>query len=621
MRKVVHYIFFCWLYIFISLVTKAQEITEQHNIDSANTVLLAQINQISTAAGYRQSEDSITRFKLIEKLQNAKKSNAKRRLELEILLKAHDQTVMKERLQISQRIDSLRNLATGYPVIGIVRDTLFFLYAKLGETSASERAKNISKKIKLLYEKEFPERDTLIIVPSDITFDIIAHDMIIMSISETDAKWQTGGMLGTARFYRDKINKSLGEGKNTFVLWRRLLRLALGLGLIAACIISIRLITKLRNRFLALLENKKDIWLKGWEYKGYTFFAAEQALKVAKIFTGALKWFIILVLIYITLRVGFSISPYTRGWAERPFKMVLTPFADILHAIWAYLPNLFSILAIYLVVRYTIKFVQYIFGEIHREKLKISGFYADWAMPTFSIIRFLLYAFMFVLIFPYLPGSDSSVFKGVSVFIGVLISLGSSSAIGNIVAGLVITYMRPFKIGDRIKIEDVTGDVIEKALLVTRLRSNKNEIITLPNSLILSKNTINYSTDALKTGLILHTTITIGYGTPWKDIQDALIDAAGRTQFILPEPAPFVLQTALNDSYVSYEINAFTHKPNNQANIYSELHRNIQDACNEKGIEIMSPTYLAARDGNASTIPLQYLAKDYKAPAFNIKTD
>jgi small-conductance mechanosensitive channel len=276
-------------------------------------------------------------------------------------------------------------------------------------------------------------------------------------------------------------------------------------------------------------------------------------------------------------------------------------------------------MAFYLVVRYSTKFIEYIFREIEREKLKVKGFYPDWAMPTYSIIRFILYAFMFVLIFPYLPGSDSTVFKGVSVFLGLLVSIGSSSAIGNIVAGLVITYMRPFKTGDRIKVDDVTGDVIEKTLLVTRLRTIKNEIITLPNALILQKNTMNYSTDALQNGLILHTTITIGYGTPWKDIQEALTDAALRTPHILKAPTPFVLQTALNDSYVAYEINAYTDKPNEKDNTYSDLHRHIQDACNERGIEIMSPTYLAARDGNASTIPAQYLEKDYKAPGFIVK--
>jgi len=256
------------------------------------------------------------------------------------------------------------------------------------------------------------------------------------------------------------------------------------------------------------------------------------------------------------------------------------------------------------------RFVRYIFSEIRKENLKLPGFYADWAMPTFGIVRFLLLAFMFVLIFPYLPGSDSDIFKGVSVFLGILFSLGSSSAIGNMVAGLVITYMRPFQIGDRVKISGITGDVVEKTLLVTRLKTVKNEVITIPNSAILSGNTINYSSIAKKEGLIVYSTVTIGYDVPWKDMHAALLEAAARTEFVLKEPKPFVLQTSLDDFYVSYQINAITKLPKKQAEIYSLLHQNIQDVCNERGIEIMSPHYRAERDGNKSTIPGEYLPKD-----------
>ena len=189
------------------------------------------------------------------------------------------------------------------------------------------------------------------------------------------------------------------------------------------------------------------------------------------------------------------------------------------------------------------------------------------------------------------------------------------------VAGLVITYMRPFKIGDRIKIGDVTGDVVEKTLLVTRVRTLKNEITTIPNSSVLNGNTTNYSVEAMEKGLIIHTTVTIGYDVPWKNMHKALIDAALRTDLILDEPTPFVLQTSLDDFYVSYQINAYTREAGKQALIYSNLHQNIQDVCNERGIEILSPHYRAARDGNMTTIPADYLPKDYKAPRFNVKAE
>ena len=270
---------------------------------------------------------------------------------------------------------------------------------------------------------------------------------------------------------------------------------------------------------------------------------------------------------------------------------------------WEYLPNLFTIIVIVLVFKYSIRFVSYIFSEIDAGKLKINGFHEDWAIPTFSIVKFLLYAFMFIMIFPYLPGSDSGIFQGVSVFLGLLVSLGSSSAISNMVAGLVITYMRPFREGDRIKIGDVTGVVIEKTLLVTRLRTIKNEEITIPNSAVLSGNTTNFSVVAKSDGLIIHTTVTIGYDVPWREVHAALLESAGRTANLISGRQPFVLQTSLDDFYVAYQLNVYTAVADAVAPIYSELHQHIQDVFAERGIEIMSPHYRAERDGNEITIP------------------
>ncbi|MGB5481618.1 MAG: mechanosensitive ion channel family protein, partial [Eudoraea sp.] len=233
----------------------------------------------------------------------------------------------------------------------------------------------------------------------------------------------------------------------------------------------------------------------------------------------------------------------------------------------------------------------------------------------------MLYAFTLVLIFPYLPGSDSDIFKGVSIFIGILLSLGSSSAVGNMIAGLMITYMRPFKIGDRIEIAGVRGDVVEKTLLVTRLKTPKNEVITIPNSSILSGNTKNYTREANEEGLIIYTTVTIGYDVPWKDVHRALIDAALNTEMILQEPKPFVLQTSLDDFYVSYQINVYTKEASRQARVYSNLHQNIQNVFNERGIEILSPHYRADRDGNMTTIPADYLPGDYKPPSFKASVE
>jgi small-conductance mechanosensitive channel len=200
----------------------------------------------------------------------------------------------------------------------------------------------------------------------------------------------------------------------------------------------------------------------------------------------------------------------------------------------------------------------------------------------------------------------------------VLFSLGSTGAVANIVAGVVLTYMRPFRIGDRVKIAETVGDVIEKTLLVTRVRTIKNVDITVPNAMVLGSHIINYSSVAKERGLILHTSVSIGYAVPWNRVHELLIAAALATDDILKEPKPFVLQTSLDDFFVNYEINAYTEKPNAMVTLYSDLHRHIQDKFNEAGVEIMSPHFSAVRDGNQAAIPDTYLSKSYQAPAFRI---
>ncbi|MGO9482818.1 MAG: mechanosensitive ion channel family protein, partial [Candidatus Kryptoniota bacterium] len=305
-------------------------------------------------------------------------------------------------------------------------------------------------------------------------------------------------------------------------------------------------------------------------------------------------------------------------WAATLIGYVVNPLINVFISVVKYLPHLFFIMVIVYVTRYAIKFVKLIFDEMEKETFKLPGFYREWAVPTYKIVRFLMIAFAAVIIFPYLPGSSSPVFQGISVFLGVLFSLGSTSAIGNIVAGTVITYMRPFKVGDRVKIADTVGDVVEKTLLVTRVRTIKNVDVTVPNAMVLGSHIINFSSSASERGLILHTGVTIGYDAPWVKVHELLIEAAGATEHILKDPKPFVYQTSLDDSYVSYELNAYTDQPNIMAGTYSELHQNIQDKFNEAGVEILSPHYSAIRDGNGMKIPDTYLPKTYSPPAFRI---
>ena len=516
---------------------------------------------------------------------------------------------------------SVRKGIQGFPVLGVMNDTIFYVFTKIGTSIPSERAMHITDKIRRLYNDPNFNVDSLTIVQSEYAVDLVYKDIIVTSVSPLDAGIYDRDLMEISEEAKRRISKSIKNAIEENKISKILFRILYTFIVFLVAFFLYWLLNRGYSRVLNYLQKKRDKLLKNLRYKEYTFLTAEQELKGILILLRGIRLFLYFALGYAVLSIGFSIFPRTRGWADSLLALVWSPFRSILFAVWDYMPNLATILVIGFVMYYFIRFVRYIFLEIEAEKLKLSGFHADWAMPTYGIVRVLLYAFTIVLIFPHLPGSDSNIFRGVSVFIGVLFSLGSSSAIANMVAGLVITYMRPFKIGDKIKIGDVTGVVLEKTLLVTRIRTIKNEEITIPNSTVLSGNTTNYSAFAKSEGLIVNTTVTIGYDVPWRETHAALIEAALRTELVMKEPVPFVFQTSLDDFYVSYQLNAFTKESIRMAKVYSELHQNIQDVFFEKGIEIMSPHYRSARDGNMTTIPANYLPKDYQAPTFNIKAD
>ncbi|MFO7448171.1 MAG: mechanosensitive ion channel family protein [Ignavibacteriaceae bacterium] len=379
---------------------------------------------------------------------------------------------------------------------------------------------------------------------------------------------------------------------------------------------------KTMSAFFGILSLKAERWrgtlIQSVRIRNIEILSANRITDSVIFFFKVLKFFLVILVIYFYITILFSFFRFTETWAATLFRYILYPLEGIMLSFVDFLPNLFTIIVIIFVTRYVIKFIRYLFSEVHSGAINIPQFPQEWALPTYKIVRFLVIAFAVIVIFPYLPGSDSEFFKGISIFLGILFSLGSTSAISNIVAGVVITYMRPFRIGDRVKIADTTGDIVEKTLLVTRLRTIKNVDVTIPNAMVLGSHIINFSSSAKERGLILHTTVTIGYDAPWAKVHEVLKSAAAATGKILPEPAPFILQTALNDFHVSYELNAYTDEPGNMAVIYSELHRNIQDKFNEAGIEIMSPNYSAVRDGSRTTIPEDYLPKDYQPPGFKI---
>ena len=321
--------------------------------------------------------------------------------------------------------------------------------------------------------------------------------------------------------------------------------------------------------------------------------------------------------LYLTYVLG--LFPWTRGVSRALLGYIVTPARTVAQAFIGYLPNLLFVIVIILVIRGCISLVAMFFKQIEEGKVVFKNFPAEWADPTYKIVRLLLVAFGLVVAFPYLPASDSAAFAGVSVFAGVLLSLSSSSAISNAIAGIVLTYTGAFRIGDRVKLGETFGDIVETSMLATHVRTIKNEDITIPNSLVLGSTMTNYSRQASSLGLILHTSVTIGYEAPWRQIHGLLVDAALATPYVLETPRPFVWQTALNDFYVTYEINAYTANARDMINTYAVLHANIQDKFFAAGVEIMSPHYTSVRDGHTVQIPEADRPAGYRTPAFRVE--
>jgi small-conductance mechanosensitive channel len=348
--------------------------------------------------------------------------------------------------------------------------------------------------------------------------------------------------------------------------------------------------------------------------------SAKQVSRVLWLLTKMLRLLLTGVSILLYAIIVLNFYPLTQKLGRQLFDYTQDLLGQFLQAILGYLPNLIVIIVIVMLTYYTLRITKPIFNQLDKETIKINGFYPEWAEPTYRLLELLILAIAAVLCFPYLPGFGSEAFQGLSIFLGVLVSLGSTTAIANGVAGVILIYTRAFRLGDYIAVGDARGEVEEKSILVTRIRTINNVIVTIPNAALIANNIQNYSISERDTGqpVILTTTVTLGYDVPWSDIYTALTHAAQRTPHVLADPAPAVWQTGLGDFSVSYEVRVYTDRPVVEPEILSNLHQNMQDACNAAGIEILSPTYSAVRDGNTSTIPENYLPADYKAPGFKL---
>ena len=518
----------------------------------------------------------------------------------------------------------LETLGEVFPVM-LDNQELFTIRQGIGSFSAQERAKSITARIEKIADDDVlsPEDLTIKIDPEDKNPSIILGDTVIATITSKDAKLHSVSQEVLAERALAKIKAAIVRYRQERQPDNLLKDAVLTVSATLATVLIFWVIIFISSRVFPQIQRLITSLVPGVVFQNFEIISSQTigifSLRVLQF----IRTLIILTILYFYLTFVLRLFPWTRKFGDGFLQYFFSALEVVSQEIAKYLPNIFIILLIVFITHYLLRAIKPFFTGLERENLVINGFYPDWAKPTYNLLSLLIIALAIVIAFPYLPGFNSPAFQGVSVFLGVLFSLGSTSAIANVVGGIILIYTRSFQLGDKISIGDVIGDVIEKGLLVTRIRTPANRIITIPNSSLLNTNVINFSVSQreFKQPLILQTTVTLGYDLPWRKVHETLKEAALATKFIVSEPAPFVLQTSLDDFYVSYQLNAYTDHPSKMVYIYSELHQNIQDKCNEVGIEIMSPHYKALRDGNHSTIPENYLPEDYQSPAFGIQSN
>ncbi len=574
----------------------------QAQLEQAVKKIFAGDTIAETHPALKRDSDSAYVANLQKTLEEARLNEANMRMEMEQMKLQMATADSVKYAQQRQRIDSLRQFTKGIPVVAD-GDTLFYLFTKRGGYTPQQRAQMTGMAVEELGKRFNLRPDSVSIDHSDIVSDLMYGNKVLLSLTDQDALWEGVSRDSLAKERRENVVSKLHEMKAEHSIWRMVKRILYFVLVIVGQYLLFRLTNWLFRKVKVRILRLKDTKIKPVSIQGYELLDTQKQANLLVFLASVGRYILMALQLLFTVPLIFIIFPQTEGLAYRLLGYIWNPIKNIFIGIVDYIPKLFTIIVIWYAVKYLVRLVLYLAREVEVGRLKINGFYPDWAMPTFHIIRFLLYAFMIAMIYPYLPGASSGVFQGISVFVGLIVSLGSSTVIGNIIAGLVITYMRPFKMGDRIKLNDTIGNIIEKTPLVTRIRTPKNEVVTVPNSFIMSSHTVNYSTSAREYGLIIHTEVSIGYDVPWRRVNPLLIEAALNTPGVVDDPRPFVLETSLSDWYPVYQINAYIKDANRMSQIYSDLYQNIQDKFNEAGIEIMSPHYMAVRDGNETTIP------------------
>lgn len=482
---------------------------------------------------------------------------------------------------------------------------------------AAKRAELIATRIEALASDPGFSAGALRIEEADDMTQILAGEQLVLAVTDADAELEQVDRRVLAKVYRKRIAEAIASWRHDRSAAHIARSSLFALAATAALAGLLWLGGRAMRRLDALLERRLKDRLTDLEAQSFRILSATHVWRALRGLRGVLWTAVVLLAIVFYLDFTLQLFPWTRWFGVYLFSLVMDPLRAVGQGLLATIPDIVFLTFLVVVTRYVLKTLRLLFGGIEQGIVTLTGFQREWAWPTYRLVRLLTIALAVVVAYPYIPGSGTDAFKGVSIFLGVVFSLGSSSLIGNFIAGYSMTFRRTFRVGDRVRIKEYEGDVMEMRLLVTHLRTPKNEEVVVPNSEILSTSVVNYSTLAREGKLILHTTVGIGYETPWRQVEAMLREAAARTDGVFKEPAPYVLQKALGDFAVTYEINVYCGDAQAMYTVYTRLHRNILDVFNEYGVQIMTPAY--ERDpAQPKIVPKEQW---YAAPAVDSSND
>ncbi|MEO8909804.1 MAG: mechanosensitive ion channel domain-containing protein, partial [Gemmatimonadaceae bacterium] len=375
-------------------------------------------------------------------------------------------------------------------------------------------------------------------------------------------------------------------------------------------LLALRLLRAGRRAVLARLPSAQNK-LADIKLAGFTLLNRDNLLLFAKRLLDLIAWAAGLFIAYLWLAYVLTRFAYTRPWGEALGIYLTSTISRLLLAALGTIPGIFTVVLIFVGVRWIARIVSAFFDAIESESVEVAWVHPETANPTKRIVVALLWLFAIVVAYPYVPGGGSDVFKGVSVFAGLVLSLGSSGVVSQAMSGLVLMYARALKPGDYVRVGETEGTVTELGLLSTKIMTTKREEVTVPNAVVVGARVMNFSRQVNFGSLLIYTSVTIGYDTPWRQVEGLLIEAARRTGGLQQDPPPFVLKTALSDFYIEYQLNAIPANPSDRVRVLDRLHGNILDSFNEFGVQIMSPHFMTDR-ARPAVVPRE---KWYEPPA------